>query len=76
MAVRDEATKCIGVLVGETGGEALICHVEEGKVSLLEHQLRELLPLGLSRVNTSGVVSTGMQEDHTAIRGGLHNDIM
>jgi len=61
-ALGHEETETIGILVEGAGGESLVGGIEEGvKLSALAH-ISDLLPLGLSGVNTSGVVGTGVEE--------------
>lgn len=71
MALSNEVTGGEGILVSVTASEALVGHVEESEVTLLLHDIADLAPLGLSRVNTSGVVSTGVQQDDAALRCSL-----
>jgi hypothetical protein len=70
VALLDEVADSEGILVDVTAGEALVGHVEEGEVVLLLHNLGDLLPLLLGRVNASGVVSAGVEEEDTAERSG------
>jgi len=61
-ALGHEETETIGILVEGARGESLVCSIEEGiKLSALAH-ISDLLPLGLSGVNTGGVVGTGVEE--------------
>lgn len=71
MALLNEVTNSKSILIGITTGEALVSHVEEGKVALLLHNIRDLLPLLLAGVNTSGVVSAGVEKEDTAVGGSL-----
>lgn len=59
------------ILVSVTTGEALVSHVEEGKVSLSLDGLRDLLPLLLGGINTSGVVRASVEQEDAALGSGL-----
>jgi hypothetical protein len=71
MTLLDKEAHRESILVGITGSEALVGHVEEGKVTLLLHNGRDLLPLFLGGVDTSGVVSAGVQKNDAVVRGSL-----
>ena len=71
VALLDKVTGRESVLVGVAAGEALVGHVEEGKVTLLLHDVADLAPLVLSGIDTGGVVSTGVQQDDAVVGGGL-----
>jgi hypothetical protein len=71
VALLDEVTGSKGILVGVTAGETLVGHVEEGEVALLLHDIADLAPLVLGRVNTGRVVGTGVQQDDAVVGGGL-----
>lgn len=71
MALLDEEADWEGVLVGVTGREALVSHVEEGEVLALLDGIADLLPLLWGRVDTSGVVCAGVEEEDAALVGGL-----
>ncbi len=71
VALLDKVADGKGVLVNVATGEALVGHVEEGKVAMLLGDLGNLLPLLLRGVDTGGVVSTGVEEEDTALGGGL-----
>ncbi|KAI6768913.1 hypothetical protein HG531_011102 [Fusarium graminearum] len=71
VALLNEVANSESILVGVTTGKALVSHVEEGEVTLLLDDVRDLLPLLLGRVNTSGVVSTGVEKEDTAVGGRL-----
>jgi hypothetical protein len=60
MTLLDEKANGIGVTVGVTAGEALVCHIEEWVVALLLEHIADLLPLLLRWVDTSGVVGAGV----------------
>lgn len=60
-----------GILVGVTAGEALVGHVEEGKVALGLDGIADLLPLLDGGVDTGRVVGAGMEEEHASLGGGL-----
>lgn len=60
-----------GILVSAATGEALVGHVEEGEVALGLDELGNLAPLSLGRIDTSGVVSTGVEEEDAALGSGL-----
>mmetsp|Transcript_5542 Transcript_5542/g.14167 ORF Transcript_5542/g.14167 Transcript_5542/m.14167 type:complete len:234 (-) Transcript_5542:760-1461(-) len=59
-----EESHGVRVVLGITAGEALICRVEEDVQVLLRAQVRDLRPLLVRRVDTSGVVRAGMQQNH------------
>ena len=69
-ALLDEVSHRPGVAVQVARGETLVCGVEEGEVATLAHDDGELFPLVLGEVDTSRVVSTGVEEDDGA-GGGL-----
>ena len=71
VALLDEVADGEGILVGVARGEALVGHVEEGEVAGVSDSLGDLLPLLLGGINTSGVVSTGVEEEDATLRGGL-----
>lgn len=71
MALLNEVAGSESINVSVTAGEALVGHVEESKVTLLLHDIADLAPLVLGRVNTGGVVSTGVQQDDAAVRSSL-----
>lgn len=72
MALLDKVADGKGVLVDVATGEALVGHVEEGKVLLLLGDLGELHPLLGGGIDTGRVVSAGVQEEDAALGGGLH----
>jgi hypothetical protein len=61
VALLDEVARSESVLVSVTAGEALVGHVEEGKVALLLDDIADLTPLLLGGVNTGRVVSASVQ---------------
>ena len=63
--VKEEA-EAIGILVEAAGSEALVSSVEEGVKLLALANISNLLPLGLSRVNTSRVMGAGVEKDARA----------
>lgn len=71
VALLNEVADSEGILVGVTAGKALVSHIEEGKVTLLLHDVRDLLPLLLGRVNTGRVVSASVEKEDTAVGGTL-----
>lgn len=71
VALLDEVARSEGILVSVTAGKALVGHIEEGEVLLLLHDIADLAPLGLGRVDTSGVVSASVEQDDAALGGGL-----
>lgn len=71
MAILDELTDGKGVTISVTTGKALVGHVEERQVAHLLADLGDLLPLLRSRVDTSGVVSAGVEEEGAAGRSAL-----
>lgn len=71
VALLDEESDWVGVLVGVTAGETLVGHVEEWVMSLLLEELADLLPLLLSRVDSGGVVGAGVEEDEGVVGGSL-----
>ena len=71
MALLDEVAGSKSILVSVTTGKALVGHVEESKVTLLLHDIANLAPLVLSRVNTGRVVGTGVQQNDAVVRGSL-----
>jgi hypothetical protein len=71
VALLNEVAGSEGILVSVTAGKALISHVEEGEVVLLFHDIADLAPLGLGRVDTGGVVGAGVEQDDALLGGGL-----
>lgn len=68
--LRDEVADRPSVVFKIARREALICAVEKGEVLLCCHRFGELGPLGVGKVDTGGVVGTGMQENDASL-GGL-----
>lgn len=60
-----------GILVSVTRGKPLVSHVEEGEVTLSLDSVGDLLPLLLSRVDTSGVVGASVEEEDAALGRSL-----
>lgn len=71
MTLLNKVARRKSVLVGITRGETLVSHVKESKMLLLLDHITDLTPLVRSRVNTSGVMSTSMQQDNAALGSGL-----
>jgi hypothetical protein len=71
VALLDKVTRSKGILVSVTAGKALVGHVEEGEVALLLHDIADLAPLSLGRVNTGRVVSASVEQDDAALWGVL-----
>lgn len=71
MALLHEVTGSKGILVSVTTGKALVGHVEEGKVTLLLHDVADLAPLVLGGVDTGGVVSAGVEKDDAVLGSSL-----
>lgn len=71
MALLDEEADGEGILVGVTGGEALVSHVEEGEVLARLDGIADLLPLLWGRVDTSGVVCAGVEEEDATLLRSL-----
>lgn len=67
----DKVTDGVGILIGVTGCEPLVCHVEEREVTAVLDDIGDGPPLFGSRVNTSRVVRTCVKEEGTALRGIL-----
>ena len=59
------------ILVSIAASEALVGHIEEGKVALLLHHIADLAPLLLGGVDTGGVVGASVEKDDAVLRGGL-----
>ncbi len=53
-----------GVFLEVSSGESLVGGVEEGNEVVLLHDVGNLFPLLLSWVDSSGVVSAGVKQDH------------
>jgi hypothetical protein len=66
VALLDEVTESVGILVGITGGESLVGHVEQREVTASLDGVADRPPLLGSGVNTSGVVRAGVQEEDGA----------
>lgn len=71
VALLDEVAGSKSILVGVAAGKALVGHVEEGEVTLLLHDIADLTPLRLGRVDTGGVVSASVEQNDAALGGGL-----
>lgn len=71
VALFHKVARSEGILVSVSAGKALVGHVEEGKVALLLHDVANLAPLVLSRVNTGRIVSAGMEQDNAVLGSGL-----
>lgn len=71
VALLHKVTRSESILVSVTAGKTLVGHVEEGKVALLLHDVANLAPLVLSRVNTGRVVSAGVEQDDAILRSSL-----
>lgn len=71
VALLHEVTGSKGILVSVTTGKALVGHVEEGKVTLLLHDVANLAPLLLGGVDTGRVVSAGVEKDDAVLGGSL-----
>mmetsp|Transcript_50735 Transcript_50735/g.58172 ORF Transcript_50735/g.58172 Transcript_50735/m.58172 type:complete len:275 (-) Transcript_50735:375-1199(-) len=54
----------ISIVVGITSGESLVSVIEQDKVFLLLDHLSDFVPLFMSGVNTSRIVSTEMQQNN------------
>lgn len=70
-ALVDEEAEAISILVEGSGGEALVGSVEEGVESVLAADISNSVPLLLSWVNTSWVVSAGVEKHDGAWLGIL-----
>jgi hypothetical protein len=66
-----EEFKRVAILVEITGGEALVSRVEGGEELLALDNLKDVLPLTLSGVNTGGVVSAHVEHHHGVVSGVL-----
>ena len=67
----EEKAQAVGILIEGTRGEALIGRVEEGEKLATLADVGDLLPLGISWVNTSRVVRTGVEEHSGAGLGRI-----
>lgn len=68
-ALSGEIANSLSVLIEITTGEALVGTVEEGEELLGADDRGDLLPLIHRGVNSSRVVSAGMQKDDRSLRG-------
>lgn len=71
VAFLDEQADGESIFIGVASGKTLVCHVEEWIVLLLLDDLADLSPLVLSRVDTGGIVSAGMEQDDAVVGDGL-----
>ncbi|KAL3702849.1 hypothetical protein TMatcc_000161, partial [Talaromyces marneffei ATCC 18224] len=71
VALLNKVARRKSILVGVTGSEALVSHVEESEVLLLLDHITDLTPLFRGWVNTSRVMSASMQQDNAALGSGL-----
>jgi hypothetical protein len=71
VALLNKVTRSKGIAIGAATGEALVGHVEESKVALLLHDVANLAPLVLGRVNAGGVVSASVEQDDAVGGSGL-----
>ena len=67
----DELAHGPGVVVQVAAREALVGTVEERKVALFEHHIRDLAPLFLRRIDARRVVRARVDEEHRARRRAL-----
>lgn len=70
-ALSKEETETVRVFVKRARGEALVGGVEEGIELVALANIRDLLPLFFSGIDTSGVVSTGVKKHTGTSLGGL-----
>ena len=63
MTLLHEQTNRIGVTLHISGGEALVSAIEDHSAARSLHSVRNLLPLLLGRIHSSGVVSAGMEQE-------------
>jgi len=66
-----EETDSVRVLLERTRGEALVSRVEPGEETLALHDLCDLAPLLLGRIDTGGVVGASMEKDDSALGSSL-----
>lgn len=62
-ALVEEKTETVSVLIEGAGGETLVGGIEEGVELSGLADISDLLPLGLSRVNTGGVMGAGVEKN-------------
>lgn len=67
----DKVTDWESILVGVTGGESLVSHIEESIVSTLLNGVGDLLPLLLGWVDTSWVVCASVEEEDGSLLSTL-----
>ena len=60
-------SKCVGIFIKISTGEALISIVETRVKVLTLDNFKNVLPLSLSRINTSWVVSTRVEKNERVI---------
>lgn len=70
-ALFDKVSDGEGVVLEDTGGEALVSHVEEGKVVLLLEDLAEFNPLFLGQIRAEGVEGGGVEQEGGSVGCGL-----
>ena len=63
----NEVTDGKGILGSVSGGEALVCHVEEGEELLFLDKVRDISPLSGGGVDASGIVSAGVQKNDSTL---------
>jgi len=66
-----EESKGVGVLLEVTTGESLVGRVEGGEKLLSLDDLKDLLPLALSRVDTGRVVGADVEHDNGVVLGSV-----
>ena len=71
VSVLSEESEGVGVLVEVTGSEALVGIVETAEEILGLDDVEDLVPLGLSWVDTGWVVCAGVEEDEGVVLGSL-----
>lgn len=71
VALLHKVTRSESILVSVSAGKSLVGHVEEGKVALLLHDVANLAPLVLGRVDAGRVVSASVEQDDAVLRSGL-----
>ena len=68
----DEMTNGEGIFGSVSRGKALVCHVKEGEELFFLDNVRNFFPLGRGWIDTSGVMSAGVQEDDSTLGSILY----
>ena len=72
MTFLNKVPRSESITAGIATSKALVGHIKESKVALLLHNVANLAPLVLGRINTSRVMRAGVKKDNAVARGSLN----